>query len=331
MQPSTAGLGLAVVSAATFGTAGTFASALIDSGWTPGAAVTTRVAVAAALLTVPALLQLRGRWGLLRRNLLPVLAYGLVAVAGCQLFFFNALEHLSVGVALLLEYSGTLLVVLWLWLRHGQRPHRLTVVGGVLSIGGMALVLDLTGEQHVDLVGVLWGLAAAFGLATYFMLSSRSDESLPPIVTAWSGMTLGAAALGLCGLTGVLTFHASTRDARLAGHETSWIVPVLGVSLVAAVIAYTTGIAAARRLGARLASFVGLAEVLFAVLIAWAALGQAPGVLQAIGGAIVLVGIALVRADERIPGPGPDEAPDPLEVPLAGLGTATPFLESPPS
>ena len=114
-----------------------------------------------SLLTVPALLQLRGRWGLLRRSLLPVLAYGLVAVAGCQLFFFNAVEHLSVGVALLLEYSGTLLVVLWLWLRHGQRPRRLTVFGGVLSIGGLALVLDLTGEQHVDLVGVLWGLAAA--------------------------------------------------------------------------------------------------------------------------------------------------------------------------
>jgi drug/metabolite transporter (DMT)-like permease len=315
VRSSTAGLGLAVVSAATFGTAGTFASALIDAGWTPGAAVTMRVGVAAALLTIPALVQLHGRWGLLRRNLLPVLAYGLVAVAGCQLFFFNAVEHLSVGVALLLEYSGTLLVVLWLWLRHGQRPHRLTVVGGVLAIGGMVLVLDLSGAQHVDLVGVLWGLAAAFGLATYFMLSSRSDDSLPPIVTAWTGMTLGALALGICGLTGVLTFHASTRDTELAGHHTNWLVPVVGLSLVAAVIAYTTGIGAARRLGARLASFVGLAEVLFAVLIAWLALGQAPGVLQAIGGVVVLTGIALVRADER----APDDAP--LEIPLAGVGT----------
>ncbi len=321
MRTSNVGLGLAVISAATFGTAGTFASALIDSGWTPGAAVTMRVSVAAALLTIPALVQLRGRWGLLRRNVLPVLAYGLVAVAGCQLFFFNAVEHLSVGVALLLEYSGTLLVVLWLWLRHGQRPHRLTVAGGVLAIGGMVLVLDLTGAQHVDLVGVLWGLAAAFGLATYFLLSSRSDDSLPPIVTAWAAMTLGAVALGICGLTGVLTFHASTGDTKLAGHQTSWLVPVVGLSLVAAVIAYTTGIGAARRLGARLASFVGLAEVLFAVLIAWLALGQAPGVLQAIGGVIVLTGIALVRADERAPG-GADG--DGLEIPLAGVATTSP-------
>jgi drug/metabolite transporter (DMT)-like permease len=39
--------------------------------------------------------------------------------------------------------------------------------------------------------------------------------------------------------------------------------------------------------------------VLFAVLIAWALLGQAPDALQMIGGVVVLVGIALVRADDN--------------------------------
>jgi hypothetical protein len=41
-----------------------------------------------------------------------------VAVAGCQLAYFNAVQSLSVAVALLIEYSGVLLVVGWLWLRH---------------------------------------------------------------------------------------------------------------------------------------------------------------------------------------------------------------------
>lgn len=136
MRTSSAGLGLAVLSAATFGTSGTFASSLMAAGWSPGAAVSARIAVAALILTIPALVQLRGRWALLRRSLPAVIAYGLVAVAGCQLFFFNAVEHLSVGVALLLEYSGTLLVVLWVWLRHGQRPRRLTVAGAALAIAG---------------------------------------------------------------------------------------------------------------------------------------------------------------------------------------------------
>ena len=74
--------------------------------------------------------------------------------------------------------------------------------------------------------------------------------------------------------------------------------PVLGLALVAAAVAYPAGIAAARRLGARVASFVGLAEVLFAVLFAWLLLDQRPSLLQGVGGVVVLVGIALVRADE---------------------------------
>ena len=123
------GLALGVLSAATFGISGVFATSLINAGWSPAAAVTARVGAAALVLTVPALLQLRGRWALLRRRAGRVAAFGLVAVAGCQLFYFNAIQRMPVGVALLLEYLGTVLVVGWLWLRHGQRPRRLTVAG----------------------------------------------------------------------------------------------------------------------------------------------------------------------------------------------------------
>ncbi|MFN2563139.1 MAG: DMT family transporter [Jatrophihabitans sp.] len=298
MRGASVGLGLAVLSATTFGTSGSFAASLMAAGWSPGSAVTVRIGLAAVVLTVPAVLQLRGRWGLLRRDLPAILAYGLLAVAGAQLFFFNAVDHLSVGVALLLEYSGTLLVVGWAWLRHGHRPRRLTVLGAALAIAGLVLVLDLTGSQHVDGVGVLWGLGAATGLAAYFVLSSRVDGGLPPIAMAWAGMVVGGTVLLLAGLTGVIALRASTADADFNGSHTSWIVPVLGLSLIAAVVAYAAGIGAARRLGARLASFIGLTEVLAAVLFAWLLLGQRPSVLQGVGGVVVLAGIALVRADE---------------------------------
>jgi drug/metabolite transporter (DMT)-like permease len=59
------------------------------------------------------------------------------------------------------------------------------------------------------------------------------------------------------------------------------------------------GIGAARRLGAKLASFIGMTEVLFAILFAWLALGQLPTPIQFAGGLFILAGIALVRAGER--------------------------------
>ena len=57
------GVTLALASAATFGTSGTFAASLIGAGWSPAAAVTARITVSALVLTIPALLQLRGQWG----------------------------------------------------------------------------------------------------------------------------------------------------------------------------------------------------------------------------------------------------------------------------
>jgi drug/metabolite transporter (DMT)-like permease len=67
------------------------------------------------------------------------------------------------------------------------------------------------------------------------------------------------------------------------------------------------GIGAARRLGAKLASFIGMTEVLFAILFAWLALGQLPSPIQFLGGAFILAGIALVRAGERTPARPADE------------------------
>ena len=110
---------------------------------------------------------------------------------------------------------------------------------------------------------------------------------------------MGAVALLLAGAVGVLPLAASNADVTLASTQVSWLVPVLGMSLLAAAVAYVAGILGARLLGARVASFVGLTEVLFAVLFAWLLLGQTPRPVQLAGGLLVVAGIALVRLDER--------------------------------
>ncbi len=312
---SNAGLALAVLSGATFGTSGSFGSSLLSAGWTPGAAVTTRVIVAALVLTPLALLQLRSA-RITARGVRSMVFYGIVAVAGAQLCYYNAVQHLSVAVALLLEYSGILLVIVWMWARHGHRPHRLTLAGGGVALAGLVLVLDLAGASKIDLVGVLWGLGAAVGLAVYFVVSSDTDDASPPLVVAWGGLTVGAVVL-VCAIgAGALSVHAPRTDVTLLSHRVSWVAPVLGMSVIAAAIAYVTGIAAARRLGAKVSSFVGLTEVIFAVGFAWLLLGQRLDVVQAVGAVLVVGGIALVRLDElRLPAPPAEPARAPLVTP----------------
>ncbi len=293
------GLTLALLSAAGFGTSGTFGAALLDTGWSPGAAVTVRVMLAALLLTVPALASLRGRHRAFFAGWRSIVAFGLLAVAGAQLAYYSAVQTLSVAVALLLEYAGVLLVVLWLWAREGQKPRPQTVLGAGFSVVGLILVLQVLSGASIDPVGVLWGLAAAVGLAGYFVVSAKADDALPPLALAWGGLIVGGATLGLAGIIGVLPFAASTSDVTLVDRQVSWLVPVAGMVLLAGVVAYGFGVLAARALGATVASFVGLTEVLFAVGVSFLLLGQQLAGVQLVGGLLVVVGIVLVQADQK--------------------------------
>lgn len=299
----TAGLIFALVSATSFGLSGTMARGLLDAGWSAGAAVTARVAIAGLVLLPPAWWALRGRFALLRdrRVLGEVAVYGLVAVAVPQLCYFYAVMTLQVAVALLIEYTAPVAVVVWLWLRHGQRPSRLTVIGAVVAALGLALVLQVFGGVTLDAVGVAWALGAMTGAAGYFLLSAHTAPGLPGIALAAGGLLCAAAGLGTAGALGLLPMAATGDDVTLAGSRMPWWTAAGLLALVTAALAYVTGIAATRRLGARLASFVALLEVVAAVLFAWALIGEVPAPVQFVGGALILLGVVAVKLGERDP------------------------------
>ncbi|WP_043425035.1 MULTISPECIES: EamA family transporter [unclassified Arthrobacter] len=292
------GLGVALFSSAVFGLSGSFAKSLLETGWSPGAAVTARLTGAALILALPAAWALRGRWSQLKDNWLTIMLFGLIGVAACQLFYFNAVALLSVGVALLLEYLAPVIIVLWLWAASRRRPRVLTAGGTLLSLAGLVLVLDLTGAVKVDLVGVLWGMAAAVCLAIYFFITAKENDTLPPIVLAAGGLLVGAAAMWLAAATGLLPMAFSTADTTLGPWLTPWWVPLAGLVVLATVLAYVSGVMAARALGSKVASFVSLTEVLFAVVWAWLLLGELPGTIQLLGGVLIVGGVILVRLDE---------------------------------
>lgn len=301
------GLLLAVVSAAAFGSSGIFGSALLQAGWSPGAVALARIAVAAFVLAPLALLQLRGRWRLLSRSARMVVVYGLFGVAGCQVPFFFAIQSVQVGVAVLLEFMGAILVVGWLWARYRQRPRPPTVAGTAVAIAGLAMMAGVSGADGISSTGLMWGMLNAVSVAVYFLLSggpaspgetAEAGGPLPPVVLSWAGMCVGAVILVVLGLVQAMPLAAGTGDVTILGRHMTWVAPVIEIGVAATAAGYATGIMAIRHLGPKLASFAGMSEVLFAALLAWAFLGQVPSGTQIAGGTLILAGVALVRADE---------------------------------
>ncbi len=293
------GLVLATLAALAFGVGGPFGKAMYEIGWSPSAVVLARCVGVLVALAIPAAVALRGRWAVLRRNVPTIVVYGAVAVVGAQLCFYSAIRFMPIGAALLIEYLAPGLLVGVAWLRTGRRPGVPTLAGSAVAIGGLALVVDLGGTRTEPL-GPILAFAAAIGAAAYYLVSARSDPELPTVALLAGSMLVGATVLLVVAGTGVAPLTFGFGEARLLGAAVPWWAPIAVVVGISTLAAYLLGIAGSVRLGSRVASFVGLLEVLFAVLASWALLGDLPAPVQFAGGALILAGVVLVRSQREV-------------------------------
>lgn len=293
------GLIIAAGAALSFGTSGALVKPMLEAGWSPTAAVTARALTAGVVLLPLALYSLRGRWAALWLGRWRVLGMGIVGVAATQLAYFAALQTIPVSTALLIEFLAPLILVGFVWVSTKRMPRRTVLLGSALAVAGLVLVIGPGAIRAVDPVGVLFAFGAAIACAVFFVVAARPAEGLPPIALAAFALLVGGVVLGVLGLSGLLPFTASFADLSLLETVMPWWVPLLVLAVISTAVAYAAGITAAGRLGSRLASFVGLLEVIFASLFAWLLLGEQLTPVQLLGGLLILGGIAAV-GEERV-------------------------------
>ncbi|TWS22077.1 EamA family transporter [Tsukamurella sputi] len=308
------GIAIALLSGFAFAMSGPFGKPLLEAGWSPAGVVLVRIWIAALVTGVPMLLFARERLATLRRAPFTVLAYGLLAVVGVQLAYFNAIAHMSVTVALLIEFSAPLLVLVYLWARFGQRPTVRTVLGAALAVAGLVAVVGAaSGGAVVTPVGLAWAFLSLVGLAAYFLLAedgtkadaidvaSAQKPGVDQLALAVGGLFVGALVLSATSLAGITPVRVSTQSVVLGGLGTvPWWVPAVVIGAIATGLAYVAGILAINMVGPTLASFLGFSEVIASGVVAWLMLGEALTPVQ-IGGAVAIVAgvIAVKRGEQR--------------------------------
>ncbi|OKK17677.1 hypothetical protein AMK16_23135 [Streptomyces sp. CB00455] len=301
-----AGLGLALVSAFAFGGSGVAAKPLIEAGLDPLHMVWLRVAGAALVLSP---LAWRHR-DLLRRKPALLAAFGLVAVAGVQAFYFASLSRIPVGVALLLEYLGPALLLGWIRFVQCKPVTRAAAAGAAVAVAGLACVVEIWAGLSLDPLGVLFGLAAACCQAFYFVLADQGtdgDDVPDPLGVIAYGMIVGA--LVLTAIARPWEMHWQVLGGQAAVGAAAVPAPLLlgWVILVATVFAYLTGVISVRRLSPQVAGVVACLEAVIATVFAWILLGEHLSAWQIVGGGLVLGG-AFIAQSAR---PTPPAAADP--------------------
>lgn len=286
------GIGLALLSAASFGVMPVLAKVVYDDGAEPIAVLAIRFALAAVVLLV--LVRLR-REGLPRgRPAAALVGLGAVGYVGMSLCYFFALERISAGLtALLLYFYPALVVVLGaVLLRQRPRPVVLAIVG-VATVGTILTIGPVQGGQ---MTGVLLGLGSALVYATYILLSSRV-RGVRPIASAATVLTAGAV---------VMTGLALLTRPTFPSEPTAWLA-LAGVALIGGVLAVTTFFAALALIGPADTSVVSTVEPVVSIAVAGLVLGERLGPVQIAGGVVVLLAVTTLARLR----PVDDEAPVP--------------------
>ena len=165
-----------IASATLFwGAAVTFGKAIFNGGLFAGKALIsplvltqTRTTFAAILLTSFLLLQKgTGALRISRRDLALSAMIGTLGIAGSNFFYYWAVQKTTVAVAITVQYTAPVWVLLFMVARGRQQATLQRVFAVILALAGVALVIGLFSQMRLNVAGVLAGLLAAFSYAFY--------------------------------------------------------------------------------------------------------------------------------------------------------------------
>ena len=249
-----------------------------------------RVALAAVALLVVAAL---AREALPRgRDLLVLLALGLLGNGVYQLFFIEGVSRTRAGTAALMLAAGPAFTALLGRLRGTERIRSLGMLGIAFSIGGVALVLfgnaQSPGEGGSSLLGALLVLAGSLCWALYTVLLQPFTHRIGGLSLSAVTMVGGAVPLVLMGVPDIVRTNFATVP------WAAWAA-VAYSGLLALVVAYYLWYRGVRILGPTRTAMYGNLQPAIALLVAWVTLGEVPTVWQVMGMALIGVGVVLVR------------------------------------
>ena len=295
------GYALAAVAALMFAVNGSIAKFLLEDV-SAAHLSQLRVTVSFALLAGALALVDRRRLRIARADVPRMAWLGLAGVAIVQFSYFLAIERLPISVALVIQFTGPLMVLLWLRTVHGRRL-RPSLYGAVaLSVAGSALVVEIYDAGSIDGLGIVFSLVAAVTFAIYLIGFERAGHSYDAFTTLTWG--LGFATLFWLLVSPPWTFPLgdldSTRNVALA----------LGVVVIGTLGPFLLNVSALRHLPAARVGVIATLEPVLATINAWAIHDEALAALQIAGGLLVVLAVAWVqthppaREVEAVPGWG---------------------------
>ena len=231
-----------------------------------------------------------------RREIPTLIFYGVVGYAMVQLGYFISISRgIPLSLVSILEFTAPVWIVLWIkFVRKGWVSNDMWVAIALCLIG-LILVAKVWQGFTFDLIGILSAVGSAMSLAIYFLMSeSQGERRSAQAMVVWG---IGVAGLFWLIVLPIWNFPTQilTTQINLQGRFSDYSAPgwllIAYIIIFGTLVPYLLVVAGIRLISASKSSVIGMLEAVIGGAFAWIWLAQSWGVIQLLGGAIVLVGI----------------------------------------
>jgi drug/metabolite transporter (DMT)-like permease len=263
-----------------------------------------RTVGAAVILLAFALMRGKKQLYARRNELKDLILFGVVGVAAVTSFYFFAIKYLYVSVALVIEFTASIWIVLYLRFIKKKQVSPIMWWGIACAFSGLFLLSQIWSGTTLHPLGVAVAFADAIALSIYFLFADRLSQTRTSLSLMTWGIGVAAVFWSIVLPWWNFPFEFLTNTYRLDGNLSNYSAPgwalVLWIIIVGTVIPYLLTVTGIRELSASTGSVIGMIEPLFAGAIAWWLLNEAFNTTQLIGGAVLLFGIYLAdRARQK--------------------------------
>jgi drug/metabolite transporter (DMT)-like permease len=257
----------------------------------------TQIRTSSAALILLAFVLLRDRTQLkaTRSEIKDLIIFGVIGIAAVTSFYFFALKYLYVSVALIIEFTAPIWIVLYLKFIKKKSVPPIMWLGIVFAFSGLLLISQIWSGSSLHPLGVFVAFLDALSLALYFIFADRLSQTRSSLSLITWGMSVAAIFFALILPWWNFPFEFLTSSYPLQGALAAYSAPgwalILWIVVIGTVIPYLLTVTAIRELSASTSSVIGMIEPVFAGAIAWWLLNEAFNTVQLIGCAVVLIGI----------------------------------------
>ena len=256
-----------------------------------------RTTGAALILITFAVLKGKSQLYARRDELKDLIIFGTVGVAAVTSFYFFAIKYLYVSVALVIEFTASIWIVLYLRFIKKKQVSPIMWWGIACAFSGLFLLSQIWTGTTLHPLGVAVAFADAIALAIYFLLADRLSQKRSSLSLMSWGIGVAAVFWALVLPWWNFPFEYLTNTYSLEGNLSNYSAPgwalILWIIVIGTVIPYLLTVTGIRELSASTGSVIGMIEPLFAGAIAWWLLSEAFNTTQLIGCAVLLLGIYL--------------------------------------